>query len=219
MTPIDFAYQHFGRHIAPESQTAWLYKHGLLLKDGPSRKAGARNAGMGGTIIWIGESGARVFGPDYRDQGFPAVGDSKAGRAFVEGLCLQVPEEPWMAVIFAKSAADPSRLVLNARGSAVTAYYDVKLGVRVFYPKALRSAASGLEGLSVSEVADTLRIVSAKRAGSLYARAVDPADLARLEKIRAKCPAAERAAGTYLRAATMRPAVLCAYIKEIRDVA
>jgi hypothetical protein len=216
MTPLDFAYEHFGQHIAPEGKTAWLYTPGWLTKDGPSRKAGERSAGMGGTVIWIGESGARVYGPDYRDQGYAASGDSKEGRTFVETLCLQVPEETWMAVLFGKPGADPARLMLNARGSAVTTYYDTKLGVRIFQPKALRAAAQALEGLSVAEAMDALRIVAAKRAGKLYSTDVHPNELARLEKLRAKCPAVERAAGTYLRAGTMRPGVLAAFLKETR---
>ena len=216
MTPLEFAYQHFGRHIAPESKTAWLYKPGLLTKDGPSRKAGSRNAGMGGTVVFIGESGTRVYGPDYRDQGYSACGDSGEGRRFVMSMCRQVPEETWMAVLFCKPGADPAKLVLNGKGGSSTAYYDTKLGVRIFQPKALQAAAAGFAGLSVAEAMDTLHIVAAKRAEALYSIEVDPVDLARLEKLRVKCPTAERAAGTFLRAGTMRPAVLAAYLKEVR---
>lgn len=216
MTPLEFAYEHYGRHIAPASKTAWLYKKGMLLKDSPSRKAGDLNSGMGGTVVWIGESGVRVYGPDYRDEGYPACGDSGEGRRFVTSLCLRIPEETWMAVLFGKPGADPTRLMLNARGSAVTAYYDTKLGVRIFQPKALRAAAQALEGLSVAEAMDALRIVAAKSAGKLYSADVHPNELARLEKLRAKCPAVERAAGTYLRAGTMRPGVLAAFLKETR---
>ncbi|MHB1826417.1 MAG: hypothetical protein ACYCV6_01830 [Steroidobacteraceae bacterium] len=219
MTPLEFAYERFGRHVAPEATTAWLYKPGLLLKDSKKRKAGARSAGMGGTVIWIGESGVRVYGPDYRDRGFAAQGDSGQGKAFVRSMCLQVPEETWMAVVFGKPGADPERLTLNARGAAVTAYYDTKEGVLTFQPKVLRAAAAVLGALSVAEAMDALRIAAAKRACSLYARPLDPADLARLEKLRAKCPDAERAAGTYLRAGTMRPGVLGAYLKEMRHAA
>ncbi|MHB1770604.1 MAG: hypothetical protein ACYCST_02465 [Acidimicrobiales bacterium] len=219
MTPLEFGYQHFGRHIAPEAPAAWLYRPGLLLKDSAKRKAGTRNAGMGGTVVWIGESGARVYGPDYRDCGFAAQGDSGQGKAFVRSMCLQVPEESWMAVVFGKPGASPEKLVLNARGAAVTAYYDTKEGVFTFQPKVLRAAAAALGGLSVAEAMDVLRIVAAKRAGSLYASSLDPGDLARLEKLRAKCPDAERAAGTYLRAGTMRPGVLGAYLKEMRHAA
>ena len=142
MTPLEFAYERFGRHVAPEATTAWLYKPGLLLKDSKKRKAGARSAGMGGTVIWIGESGVRVYGPDYRDRGFAAQGDSGQGKAFVRSMCLQVPEETWMAVVFGKPGADPERLTLNARGAAVTAYYDTKEGVLTFQPKVLRAAAA-----------------------------------------------------------------------------
>ena len=219
MTPLEFAYERFGRHIAPEAAAAWLYRPGLLLKDSKKRKAGTRNAGMGGTVVWIGESGARVYGPDYRDQGFAAHGDSGEGKAFVRSMCLQVPEETWMAVVFGKPGASPERLVLNARGAAVTAYYDTKEGVLTFQPKGLRAAAEAFEGLSVAEVMDALRIVAAKRAGALYSSTIDPTDLSRLEKLRAKCPDAERAAGTYLRAGTMRPGVLAVYLKEIRHAA
>lgn len=216
MTPLDFAYEHYGRHIAPESKTAWLYKKGRLLKDSPSRKAGDPNPGMGGTVIWIGESGARVYGPDYRDEGYPAWGDHGEGHRFVTSLCLQVPEETWMAVVFGKPRAEPHRLVLNGKGAAVTAYYDTKNGVLTFYPRALRAAAAGFEGLSVSEAMDALRIVAAKRDEHIYCTNIPPNELARLEKLRAKCPNVERAAGTYLRAGTMRAGVLGAYLKEVR---
>ena len=216
MTPLEFAYEHYGRHIAPASKTAWLYKKGMLLKDSPSRKAGDLNSGMGGTVVWIGESGVRVYGPDYRDEGYPACGDSGEGRRFVTSLCLRVPEETWMAVLFAKPHAEASRLVLNGKGAAVTAYYDTKNGVFTFYPKAMLEAAEGFQDLSVSEAMDALRIVAARRAGTLYFTAVHPNELARLEKLRAKCPTVERAAGTYLRAGTMRPGVLAAYLKEMR---
>jgi len=219
MTPLEFGYQRFGRHITTESTSAWLYRPGLLLKDSAKRKAGTRNAGMGGTVLWIGESGARVYGPDYRDCGFPAHGNSGQGKEFVRSMCLQVPEESWMAVVFGKPSAAPEKLVLNARGSAVTAYYDTKEGVFTFQPKVLRAAAAALSGLSASEAMDLLRIVTSKRAGSLYSIPPDPVDLARLEKLRAKCPDAERAASTYLRAGTMRPGVLVGFLKEIRHAA
>jgi hypothetical protein len=216
LTPIEFAYQHFGRHIAPESPTAWLYQPGLLLQDGPRRAAGTRNAGMGGTIVWIGESCVKVYGPDYRDKGYPASGDSKEGRVFVTNMCLKVPDEPWIAVIFGKPGADPAKLVLNGVGCSTVAYYDTKLGVRWFEPKALARAAAGFDGLSVSEAMDTIRIVEAQRAVRLYSYEVAPHDLVRLEKIRAKCPTAVRAAGTFLRAGTMRAGLLSSYLKEIR---
>lgn len=219
MTPVEFAYEHFGRYIAPESPTAWLRKPGLLLKDSLSRRAGTRNAGMGGTVVWIGASGAKVYGPDYRDKGFPACGDSKEGRAFVTQMCLIVPQEPWLAVIFGKPGADPSKLLLNGPGSSTTAYYDTKFGVRWFEPKALALAAAGFGELSISEVMDTLRIVEAQRACKLYSIDLAPADLTRLEKIRSKCPTAVRAAGTFLRAGTMRAGLLRDYLKDARHAA
>lgn len=216
MTPLDFAYEHFGRHIAPKGKTAWLYTPGWLTKDGPSRKAGERNAGMGGTVIWIAESGARVYGPDYREMGFAASGGSDEGRKLVAAACLQVPQETWLAVVFGKPGADPSRLVLNAKGGSITGYYDTKYGVRLFQPQALARAAEGFTGLSVSEVMDALRIVEAQRSERLYSSDVSLKDLQRLGKLRAKCPTATRAAGTFLRAGTMRAGVLVSYLKETR---
>lgn len=219
MTPVEFAYEHFGRHIAPESPTAWLRKPGLLLKDSSSRKAGTRSAGMGGTVVWIAESCAKVYGPDHRDKGYPACGDSKEGRTFVTQMCLTVPQEPWLAVIFGKPGADPSKLVLNGLGCSTTAYYDTKFGLRWFEPKALALAASGFGDLSISEVMDTLRIVEAQRACKLYSIDIPPTDLVRLEKIRGKCPTAVRAAGTFLRAGTMRAGLLRDYLKIARHAA
>lgn len=219
MTPLDFAYRYYGRYVAPDSRTAWLYKKGRLLKGSAARKAGDLNSGMGGTVVWIGESGARVYGPDYPDEGYRAHGDSGEGRRFVISMCQKIPTETWMAVIFGKPGADPNRLVLNGKGGAVTAYYDTKRGVATFYPKVLQDAAAGFEGLSISEAADVLSIVADMRAAALYSAEIDPKALARLEKLRAKCPNAERAAGSFLRAGTMRPGVLKAYLKETRDAA
>jgi hypothetical protein len=122
LSPIDFAYEHFGRHVAPASKTAWLTQKGCLLQDSAKKKAGERSNGMAGTSIFIAESGVKVFGPDYREQGFPAVGSTKDATPFAFRMLFSMPQEPWMMVIFGNAATPHGMLRLNQPSGTTTTF-------------------------------------------------------------------------------------------------
>lgn len=123
ISPIDFAYQHFGRHVAPESRLAWLKHYGRLLKASKSKKAGDRSNAMAGTSIFIAESGVKVFGPDYRDQGFAAFGESGQAVEFAYRKLFAPISEPWLMVIFGKADVPVTLLHVNVPGDSKTAVY------------------------------------------------------------------------------------------------
>lgn len=123
ISPIDFAYEHFGRYVAPGGKTAWLSHKGRLLQDSKSRKAGSRSSGMAGTSIFISESGVKVFGPDYSDQGFSASGPTVDATPFAFRKLFAEPQEIWMMVIFGNAATPLDMLRLNHPGDSTTAIF------------------------------------------------------------------------------------------------
>lgn len=156
--PIAFAYERFGRHIRPGRPTGWLSRKGLLLKDAKTRKAGQRSAGMGGTSIYISDGQVLVFGPDYRDCGFPAFGDAGEAVPFFERKLLQPAREHWMMVMFSNTAVPLSSLHLNAPGDGMLRAYNGKskglVNVRhsVVADVANRLRAAGLKASAAVEL-------------------------------------------------------------------
>lgn len=127
--PVDFAFEHFGKHVAPEGsrgfsssgKLGWLRTPGLLIADSATgkSKAGDRSPSMDGTVVYISESEVKVFGRDYRDVGFHSAGVRSEGIAYIERKWMQIPEEDWLAVAFGKKG------VRNERGLQEGAHENV----------------------------------------------------------------------------------------------
>ncbi len=159
VTAVDFVFARFGRHIAPESSGAWLRTNGLLLKDSKSRKAGERNAGMGGTAVYVSDSEVKVFGSDYRDCGFASCGDIKSALALANAMIFRPAVEQWVMAVYDKAHIHPNALYLNQPGLFETAYYNGKRKSLVrARPSVLQRAAHAFVALdSMSAVDVTLR--------------------------------------------------------------
>lgn len=149
ISPLDFAYEHFGRFVAPGTRTGWLSRPGLLLKAAKSTAAGAPNKGMAGTSVFIGESGVKVFGPDYRNQGFPAFGQTGDARPFAMRQLLSPPSERWLMVIFTKASTPTDMLALNEVGDSITSYVDQNERRRA-NPDALKRIADVFHACGIS---------------------------------------------------------------------
>lgn len=174
----EFAYEHFGRFVAPQSRDAWLKHKGRLIKNSntydkalasgdaieiaKAAKKGAvgeRSSGMGGTSIFISASRVRIFGPDYADQGFAATGGAGEARAFAYKMLFTAAKEPWLMVIFGKPNVFPGMLHLNQPGDTWQAYYDGKEKRLVrARPDSLDAIARMLAGMQAKDVKAALSL-------------------------------------------------------------
>ena len=154
---VDFAFNRFGKKVAPDSKTSWLSKPGRLLKDSPKKKAGEPNSGMAGTSVYISDSEVRIFGPDYAEFGFPAIGGSGEARLFAMRKLLQEPTERWLMVSFAKTSVLSGHLHLNCPGDKETAYFVGKDFVRMRFGL-IRTVAEAFmkEGVSSKSSAELI---------------------------------------------------------------
>jgi hypothetical protein len=78
---------------------------------------------MAGTAVYISDSEVRVYGPDYPDAGFRAVGDPAEAMPFLWSKLLAVPTERWLMVVYSNAGVSLSQLHLNKPGDQVTAAY------------------------------------------------------------------------------------------------
>lgn len=175
----EFAYEHFGRFVAPQFRDAWLRHKGRLLKNSKNYEealasgdvkaiaaaakkgaAGQRNSGMGGTSIFISSSRVRIFGPDYADQGFAATGGAGEAQAFAYKMLFTPAREPWLMVSFSKSEVFPGMLHLNRPGDAWQAYYDgKKKGLVRVRPDSMDAIARLLADMQAKDVKAALSLV------------------------------------------------------------
>jgi len=113
---VAFAYERFGRHVAPQRPDEWLRRPAA------QRKA----AGVGKAIVIIRESGVQFLGSaDYTAFGFaPPIKDNDLRARILDQLLFFPARERWLAVRFTRAAVSASMLHLNTPGSAINAYYD-----------------------------------------------------------------------------------------------
>lgn len=149
--PVEFAYQRYGRHLTPGDKTGWLSCIGRLRKDSETKKEGEKSNGMMGTSVYISDSSVHVFGPDYAEFGFPAVGETADAYPFAHDKLFAAPTERWMMVSFGKSSVQGHHLHLNRPGDKEVAYFSNKKLVRVRYDLLTRIAETFLRaGIAAS---------------------------------------------------------------------
>ncbi len=142
MNPIDFAYERFGRFVAPEGRAEWLRSPSLQRK----------RLGKGKGTLLISESRVFVLGKaDYTGFGLPPdVEDREERSRILAQHIFFSPTQAWLAVSFTGAAVDPSTLHLNLPGDQTCVYYSgqAKTWVRVRHADA-RSIGDALLDLEV----------------------------------------------------------------------
>ena len=190
---VDFAYERYGRFVAPGEKLGWLYVAGGRPEDSTERqekvarlevatdpaeieglkawlasrkgKAGARSGGIRTqTVVFISEGGAELYGASFEDQGVPCRGDKSAGLARIRSALFRPTRERWLALVFAKGDVDDRHLLLNLPGAAVNGYYTVgQVLPTLAHPSILEQCATLLDLPSKSE-ADRLLFAAASYA-------------------------------------------------------
>lgn len=140
-TALEFAYERYGRFIAPGNPIGWLGLAGLDPRDGryyPGRRSM--------TAVFIPESApTEVYGADYPQAGLKSLGEQGVGIQRIRSALFQGLPYRWVGVVFAKPACDPKHLVLNIPGSSLPGYYDVRSGGPIFAaPAVLESVSAAL---------------------------------------------------------------------------
>lgn len=122
LNPIDFAYEHFGRAVAPGDKKRWGGAACLTVKKMEAAIAAGQNLAskeivascrrpVGGSHVFIAESGSRVFGMAYPEAGiYPST---ESFSDFRLGLLFRPPQEPWMSLSFSTAGVNFEALVLN----------------------------------------------------------------------------------------------------------
>lgn len=214
-TAIEFAYARYGRLIAPGNPTGWLGLAGLDPRDGryyPGRRSM--------TAVFIPEHGQpEVYGADYPAAGFKSLGEQGVGIRRIRAALFQGLSCRWLAVVFAKPAADPRHLLLNFPGSAATGYYDVRSGGPVFAVPAVLECLSAALGFPKSGPVGTL-LAAARRAREEASKATAGAYREALAKFAARqsldVHTVAAAVSAYLDSG-MRPALLGNYLDWVHE--
>src|SRR5690606_5938152 len=113
MTPAEFAFQNFGRHINPDP-IKWPSTIGVS-------RAGKKSRLLDGSGLIITEGRFRLFGTSFPDAGVLSENMDDKDLTFFKAVAdyqYNPPEAPWLAVAFSKAGLEMSALVINTEKRA-----------------------------------------------------------------------------------------------------
>ena len=200
-SPLDYAYERFGQTVAPQDKTAWLFMGNAARKKGD--------------VIIVAEHGVRIYGTAWPSASHVLRESKAAAREALNRYCFAASREHWLAMILGQGYADPPKLVLNYPGVCTTAVYDVRSGaISTYCPSTLSTVSQSLCGLTPSRAVRLIELAAGFEREQIGEGELSELAVRELESILEKYPRALDAAKTYLRAGTMPPAVLGAYMKH-----